>query len=231
MPEETFGPIGTQVLLENDTTRVWEVLLEPGGRQAMHRHTLPYLVVTLEGSRNRMTWLDGKVREFEEPAGQVVFRGAGDPHMLENLGPTRYRNRLVEFKVPPAVPTEDGAQELLIDTAQRPWEEKSLHGLAQKMLWRDERTGASMALVRFRRGAGIPERHVHASNQFMFCLSGAYEYTRGGLLLRPGSFYWNPKGHPHGPTLAREDSVLFEAYDGPHYPSTPPFYTREEGAR
>ncbi len=90
---------------------------------------------------------------------------------------------------------------------------------------------ASMALVRFRAGAGIPERHVHASNQFMFCLSGAYEYPQSGLLLTAGSFYCNPKGNPHGPTRAREESILFEAYDGPHYPSQPSFYTREEDAR
>ncbi len=231
MGEGKYGSIGTQRLFENEQTRVWEVLLEPGGRQSMHRHTLPYLVVTLEGSFNRMTWLDGRVREFEEPTGQVVFREPGDPHMLENVGTTRYRNRLVEFKAPQAAPLAPPQEDLLIDTAQRPWQEKSLPGLSQKMLWRNEQTGASIALVRFQKGAGIPESHVHASNQFMFCLSGAYEYPGSGLLLTPYAFYWNPKGNPHGPTLAREESVLLEIYDGPHYPMKPSFYTREEDAR
>ncbi len=231
MGEPKYGLIGTGVLFENERTRVWEVLLAPGARQEWHQHTLPYLVVTLEGSRNRMTWTDGTVREFDEPTGQVVFRDPGAPHMLENIGGTRYRNRLVEFKgeqaTAPALPQE----ERLIDTTKEAWQEKSLPGLSQIMLWRNEGTGASIALVCFQKGAGIPERHVHASNQFMFCLSGAYEYTKSGMLLTPGTFYWNPKGNPHGPTLACEESVLLEVYDGPHYPVKPSFYTREEDAR
>ena len=57
------------------------------------------------------------------------------------------------------------------------------------MLWRNEETGASIALIKFDKGAGIPQPHHHASNQFMFCLKGKYEYTatkvvaHGGLLL------------------------------------------------
>ena len=231
MPEQAFGPIGTSVLFENEQTRVWEVLLEAGGRQDLHRHTLPYLVVTVEGSTNRMRWLDGRVREFDDPAGNTVFREPGDPHMLENIGTTRYRNRLVEFKVPAPVAPAGPLDEVLIDTTKRSWEEKSLPGLSQKMLWRNERTGASIALILFRKGAGIPERHVHASNQFMYCLSGAYEYMKSGILLTRHTFYWNPQGNPHGPTMAREESVFLEIYDGPHYPGTPSFYTREEDAR
>ena len=51
---------------------------------------------------------------------------------------------------------------------------------------------------------------MHAVNQFMFCLEGHYEYTRTGVTLKPGSFYWNPKGNVHGPTIAREDTVVVE---------------------
>jgi 2,4'-dihydroxyacetophenone dioxygenase len=121
--------------------------------------------------------------------------------------------------------------ELLVRAEDVPWREKSLAGLSEKVLWRDEDTGASIALIRFEQGVGIPDEHVHASNQFMYCLSGTYEYTATGLVLTAGSFYWNPKGHPHGPTLAREESVLLEIYDGPHYPQRPGWYTRDEDAR
>lgn len=121
--------------------------------------------------------------------------------------------------------------ELLLHADELAWRAKSLAGLSQKMLWRDEETGASIALVRFERGAGIPTVHAHASNQFMFCLSGRYVYTRTGKVLTPGTFYWNPKGHEHGPTLAEEDSVLLEIYDGPHYATTPSFYTDDADAR
>ena len=59
----------------------------------------------------------------------------------------------------------------------------------------------------------------------MYCLEGNYEYTDSGLRLTPGSFYMNPKDHPHGPTIAHERSVLIEIYDGPHYYDKPVFHT------
>ena len=112
-----------------------------------------------------------------------------------------------------------------------PWREKSLKGVSEKMLWRNEQTGASIALIRFEKGAGIPQPHLHASNQFMFCLEGHYEYTTTGVTLTPGCFYWNPKGNVHGPAIAHEDTVVVEIYDGPHYPQRPAWYDNDEDAR
>jgi len=63
-------------------------------------------------------------------------------------------------------------EELLVQSEMLPWREKSLKGISEKMLWRDELTGASIALIKFAEGAGIPQPHYHASNQFMFCLKG-----------------------------------------------------------
>lgn len=122
-------------------------------------------------------------------------------------------------------------REILVQTSDLDWLEKSLDGLSHKMLWRNDETGASIALVRFEQGAGIPSRHSHASNQFMFCLSGRYRYVPTGLVLTPGDFYWNPKGSLHGPTVAEETTVLLEVYDGPHYPTQPEWYSRPEDAR
>src|SRR3974390_2440140 len=98
-------------------------------------------------------------------------------------------------------------EEILIQSESVPWREKSLKGVHEKMLWRDEETGASIALIKFDKGAGIPQPHYHASNQFMFCLKGRYEYTPTGVVLTPGCFYCNPKGHVHGPAVAREEGV------------------------
>jgi len=122
-------------------------------------------------------------------------------------------------------------REVLLQTDDLDWVEKSLAGLSHKMLWRDPETEASIALVRFEKGTGIPSEHKHASNQFMFCLSGRYVYLPTGTTLTKGSFYWNPKGAVHGPTLAEETSVLLEVYDGPHYPERPSFYDNDEDAR
>jgi quercetin dioxygenase-like cupin family protein len=122
-------------------------------------------------------------------------------------------------------------REILLQTDDLDWVDKTLAGLSHKMLWRDDATGASIALVRFQPGAGIPSRHAHASNQFMFCLRGRYTYVPTGLTLTEGSFYWNPKGSLHGPTRAEEETVLLEIYDGPHYPTQPDWYASPDDAR
>ena len=122
-------------------------------------------------------------------------------------------------------------EEILIQSETVPWREKSLKGIHEKMLWRNEETGASIALIKFDKGAGIPEPHLHAANQFMFCLKGRYTYVPTRLTLTEGSFYWNPKGSMHGPTHAEEESILLEVYDGPHYPTQPEWYSDPDDAR
>src|ERR1700755_3669152 len=90
-------------------------------------------------------------------------------------------------------------EEILIQSEGMPWREKSLKGISEKMLWRNEETGASIALIKFAKGSGIPQPHYHASNQFMICLSGKYEYTSTGVVLTAGSFFCNPNGKRAGP--------------------------------
>lgn len=124
----------------------------------------------------------------------------------------------------------DDVDEVLLATGDIPWREKSLKGLYEKMLWRAEDDQGSIALIRFDKGVGIPAPHSHPSNQFMFVLEGVYEYTATGVLLKKGSFYWNPKGHVHGPTMAHEDTIFLEIYDGPHYPERPSWYTDDRDA-
>jgi len=132
------------------------------------------------------------------------------------------------MSMPQGAPSLD---EILIQSDALPWREKSLKGLSEKMLWRDETTGASIALIRFAKGSGIPAPHYHASNQFMYCLKGKYEYTATKTVLTAGSFYCNPKGNVHGPAIAHEETIVLEVYDGPHYPEKPSWYADPEDAR
>jgi 2,4'-dihydroxyacetophenone dioxygenase len=120
--------------------------------------------------------------------------------------------------------------EVLIDTnALDPagWLQFPEYKFRQYFLWKNAATGASIALLDYEVGGGIPIKHSHASNQFMYCLEGEYVYTDSDLVLTKGSFYMNPKDHPHGPTIARKRSVLIETYDGPHYYEKPSFHTDE----
>lgn len=105
------------------------------------------------------------------------------------------------------------------------WLDFPEYGFRQYFLWKNPETGASIALLDYQKGGRIPVKHSHASNQFMYCLEGDYEYTDSKLRLTPGSFYMNPKDHPHGPTIAHERSLLIEIYDGPHYYEKPVFHT------
>ncbi len=61
-------------------------------------------------------------------------------------------------------------EELLVQSVSLPWREKSLKCISEKMLWRDEKTGASIALIKFAEGVWILQPHFHASSQFIFCL-------------------------------------------------------------
>jgi quercetin dioxygenase-like cupin family protein len=99
-PDTMLGPIGNAILFENDTIRVWSVELEPGDRQAWHRHDLPYLIVPLTKGQNVMTFADGRIRETEEVTGDVLWREPGIPHELRNVSDWTYRNVLIEFKQP-----------------------------------------------------------------------------------------------------------------------------------
>lgn len=163
--------------------------------------------------------------------------GVAFDEWCENLSePARYGGESAARAREQAVLDHDGHpahrfREILLQTDDLAWVEKTLEGLTHKPLWRNEDTGASISLVRFAKGAGIPSRHSHASNQFMVCLSGRYTYLPTGITLTQGSFYWNPKGSLHGPTRAEEESVLLEMYDGPHYPTQPDWYSSSADAR
>ncbi len=92
-----FGPPGTSLLFENERTRVWEVLLEPGERLAMHRHDVPYVVITIEGATCLLIAEDGSETTVTLQPGDWEYK-LPEVHELRNIGTTRFRNRFIEFK-------------------------------------------------------------------------------------------------------------------------------------
>lgn len=93
-----YGPPGTSLLFENEHTRIWEVLLEPGEALALHRHDLPYVVVTIDGATCVLTGADGTETTVTLEPGAWEWKPP-EIHALRNLGPGRFRNRFIEFKV------------------------------------------------------------------------------------------------------------------------------------
>jgi len=104
-------------------------------------------------------------------------------------------------------------------------------GISFQVLWEDPDTGATISLLDAPEGSGVPTKHAHASNQFMYCIEGEYEYTESKLTLTKGAFYMNPKGNPHGPTRANKRSLLLEIYDGAHYFKLPDFHSEDTVGR
>jgi len=247
--------VGHSMLLDNREVRVWELTLRPQEMLDFHFHGHPHLVFALSGASCERETIFGEMERLSFPAGSVNFVDQIQPvQRLINKAKTSFVAKVVELKhvtwPPPVdsssydwydtkdclrhIPRSLGAaatlEEILIQTEDLDWVGKSLAGLYHKMLWRNEESGASVALIKFDKGAGIPEAHLHSSNQMMFCLSGKYRYIPTGTTLRPGCFYCNPKGNVHGPTIADETSVFLEIYDGPHYPQRPSWYDNEEDA-
>jgi len=96
---------------ENDRVVIWEFMLEPGESSGVHTHTRDYLFYILEGSRQRVTDADGQaLTEQTLEAGvthwvslegdELVSNGERLPatHAAINIGDTRIREILVEFK-------------------------------------------------------------------------------------------------------------------------------------
>src|SRR6476659_4990906 len=80
---------------------------------------------------------------------------------------TTMTDQKTAIPMPAGMPSLDEVQ---LQSNDMPWRAKSLPGVSEKMLWRDEQGGSSIALIKFDKGASIPQPHLHASNQFMFCL-------------------------------------------------------------
>jgi quercetin dioxygenase-like cupin family protein len=93
-----LGPVGQEILLENDQVRVWHITLQPGETQPLHHHGLPYMVVAVHGTKSVIHTEAGDQIDIVENTGDVVYRDPGQTHMLTNVGDTVYIGRIIELK-------------------------------------------------------------------------------------------------------------------------------------
>lgn len=106
-----MADVATTKLFENDRVIVWEMLLEPGESTGIHTHKHEYLVHVLEGSTLSTSDESGTpTGDFEFETGstnwisieddEVVLGDLRVPvtHDATNIGKSRYREILVEFK-------------------------------------------------------------------------------------------------------------------------------------
>ena len=90
------NPHTVKVTLENEQVRVFEAVLKPGDKEALHSHPRT-VVYVIEGGKMRNHPEHGAATESEVTAGQTMYR---EPltHWAENIGTTTMRLVVVEFK-------------------------------------------------------------------------------------------------------------------------------------
>lgn len=99
------GRVGTDLVSETETVRVWHVRLEPGQRLKAHHHVLNYFWTATTPGRAVSRSPDGQQTEIRYQAGDTRHLGyaAGESmiHDLENVGETTLCFVTVEFKDSP----------------------------------------------------------------------------------------------------------------------------------
>src|SRR4051794_13816109 len=98
--DETMHPVGSSILFEDETVRVWEADVAPGDTLPIHFHDLDYVTVALTEGDVEVYEADGTVRTGHRNPGdvQVTKVGSGQTHVLKNVGSATYRNRIIELK-------------------------------------------------------------------------------------------------------------------------------------
>jgi quercetin dioxygenase-like cupin family protein len=96
--ENPCGPIGTEVLFENDQVRVWDMKVPAGGKKAWHHHTLDYVIINITGGKIELENVQGHTIVADDKVGGIIWRTAGEKHELRNLSGELYQNILVELK-------------------------------------------------------------------------------------------------------------------------------------
>jgi hypothetical protein len=93
--------IGTELLLENERVRVWDITLQPGERTPFHCHRTTYFYRCESGGKWRLRTAAGEVLYGEDGPGEVTFHelAPGEPlvHELMNAGDAPLRYTTVEL--------------------------------------------------------------------------------------------------------------------------------------
>jgi len=80
------GRVGTVLVSETDSCRVWHLTIAPGGRLPFHRHVLDYFWTVLSNGTARSYYEGGAVREMSYRAGDTRhFTFSPGEHMVHNL--------------------------------------------------------------------------------------------------------------------------------------------------
>jgi hypothetical protein len=104
MSERVLGPVGTEVVFENDRVRIWQLRLEPGERSAIHRHDLDNVLIQISGDRiaaEPEADTQGPYKDYiaaDLIPGAAIFVERGGVETAVNIGEEPYLEVIVELK-------------------------------------------------------------------------------------------------------------------------------------
>jgi len=130
--EERSDVVGTRVLFENETIRVWDFTLEPGDVSELHRHIRDYVFVYVTDDNQLEVRVPGEVpKRVHAPDGYVAYTSVGSAtdgqltHQLANVGERAHRQILVELLQSPAVRRDRPAQTETNGVGSDAWADRS----------------------------------------------------------------------------------------------------------
>lgn len=102
------GCVGSQLVSETDTMRVWHLHIAPGKRCRFHRHVNRYFWTAIVAGQARGYFSSGEIRDVLHYVGETKHfnYGEGDQmvHSVENIGDTELIFATVEFLDGPNAP-------------------------------------------------------------------------------------------------------------------------------
>ncbi len=104
MTTEPMEQVGTRLMFENAQVRVWDLALAPGESLEKHIHRVTYCFVVEAGGLIRFADPDDPTdyQDVQFTTDEVVWVTVGAEgkidNRLTNIGTTRHRNYVIEFK-------------------------------------------------------------------------------------------------------------------------------------
>jgi len=103
-PDRVLGDIGSKVVYEDDSVRVWRLKLAPGEESPIHRHELDHLLIQVHGDRIAVIPEADTEGPFTQEMSADVVPGAlvhvdkGGVERARNVGDKDYLEIIVELK-------------------------------------------------------------------------------------------------------------------------------------
>ena len=96
--DRNLGEIATQLILENDKVRIWNLVVAPGESSDWHLHENDYVTEVVEGGDLDVEYNNGSVASSPSQIGSWSFHGDHRIHRVTNNTNSTYRNVLIELK-------------------------------------------------------------------------------------------------------------------------------------